>query len=375
MKTPRFHQGFTSNPLGCLYRHAKTGGVYWKVAVRHAPPALRRDGKKYLYLPMVPAGKKVATKSMGIGRACQKALWLQWQQQRKSVDDRWPETLEGWLDQFQRWNALRAAEAHTAYNRGILDRFVAHSDLREPEAISVHDIEEYLLSLKSGKPELSARTIQAHLGTIRMFCRYLLAPRGPLVLDPSHQVTVAAPALYEPRYLTTEQLVTTLEHIQAHAAPWLYDAVRLAIYAAPRRGSLEAMEKHHLGKGGLIVPLPKTRRTRASCVVPFDQPAIVGSELEQVVTEIRDRAGEGRLFPQRGRQWWCAELARLTKGLPVFGELPGRRVGNRWHLLRSTAAVTWASRGATQWQLMDWGGWTDPKTVLRYVNIAQAARG
>lgn len=373
MVKERFHQPFTNETFpGCLYRHSQTRGVYWKVLARHAPPALRREGKKYLYLPMVPAGKRVATTSMGIGRACRAALCLQWEQKRKSVEagDRWPETLDGWLDQFEAWNGLTASERQTRYNRVILDRFVAHSGLTEPEALSVHHVEEYLLSMK---PKMADRTIQAHLRTIKMFCRYLLAPRGPLVLDPSHQVSVATPVLYEPRYLTTEQLATTLKHIRNHADTWLYDAVRLAVYAAPRRGSLEAMELHHLGKGGLVVPLPKTRRTRSSCVVPFDQPA-VGPELEQVVAEIRGRAGPGRVFPQTGPQAWCDQLARVTKDLPVFGELPGRRVGNRWHLLRSTAAVTWASRGATQWQLMEWGGWSDPKTVLRYVNIAQAAR-
>lgn len=58
-------------------------------------------------------------------------------------------------------------------------------------------------------------------------------------------------------------------------------------------------------------------------------------------------------------------MSRLTADLPVFGELEGTRTGNQWHLLRATWAVNCARRGGTVWQLMSWGGWTNPQTVMR----------
>ena len=79
------------------------------------------------------------------------------------------------------------------------------------------------------------------------------------------------------------------------------------------------------------------------------------------------------VFPHREAQEWVKRLRRLTEDLPVFGELDGKRVGNQWHLLRSTWAVNRARAGASIWQLMAWGGWRNMQTVLRYVNTARAA--
>ena len=75
-------------------------------------------------------------------------------------------------------------------------------------------------------------------------------------------------------------------------------------------------------------------------------------------------------WPRRGAIAQSGATGGLLSG---FGELAGSRVGNQWHLLRSTWAVNCARRGATIWQLMEWGGWKIPTPVMRYVNIARAA--
>ncbi len=59
-------------------------------------------------------------------------------------------------------------------------------------------------------------------------------------------------------------------------------------------------------------------------------------------------------------------LKWITRPLPVFGELPGRRIANQWHLLRSTYAVNHARSGKTLWEH------TNPQTAMQYVNIARA---
>jgi len=73
-----FPHGFTPRAIpGLLYRHQKTGGWYWKVSAKHTPPEIAA-GKSILYLPMVPAKRKYATKAKGVAEACRKLLWAQW---------------------------------------------------------------------------------------------------------------------------------------------------------------------------------------------------------------------------------------------------------------------------------------------------------
>jgi len=81
--------------------------------------------------------------------------------------------------------------------------------------------------------------------------------------------------------------------------------------------------------------------------------------------------GDSYVFPHHDAGWWMKCLARATADLPVFGERRG--VGNYWHLLRATWAVRQARAGATLWELMQLGGWTNPQTPMRYINLAGVA--
>jgi len=125
------------------------------------------------------------------------------------------------------------------------------------------------------------------------------------------------------------------------------------------------LEWEHIGETGLTVPLTKTG---GYAIVPYDR-------MDRRLKETIDIMGRGRgaVFPARNPRWWNARIKAITKPLPVFGELRGGGVGNQWHLLRATWAVNCARRGATLWELMAWGGWTVPQTVMRYVNVARAA--
>lgn len=144
-----------------------------------------------------------------------------------------------------------------------------------------------------------------------------------------------------------------------------YDGMGGARLSSPR-----AMRCRHVQPGALIVPLPKTGHYS---MVPLAD-GLVGPELAATLRlAVAGRTEDRPLFPTHDAHWWGEKLARATEPLPVFGELAGTRAGNQWHLLRATWAVNCARRGATLWQLMAWGGWTQPQTVMRYVNIAHAA--
>jgi hypothetical protein len=196
--------------------------------------------------------------------------------------------------------------------------------------------------------------------------------RQQLDANPVDLIDVAPPAKTPPRYLDDWQQLVTLKRLSEDLSPWMFDAVCVALWAGARLGSIRALRCDHVKPAALVMPLPKIGDYS---IVPLDSP-IVGPELGHVLGRVRaGRAGSESLFPQHTEQWWGARLRTATRraGLAVFGELPGSRAGNQWHLLRSTWAVNCARRGATLWQLMEWGGWRIPTTVMRYVNIARAA--
>lgn len=352
-------------PPGSLWRHPKTGRWYWRIIATKVPPEFRRKGK-YAQISLVPRGRKKGTRSKILAEACRRELWKRWRSQAPT--DTPHRDMDYWLDQFHDWNLQDAKERQARYNRWIVSEFVSHQAVSQPWAILPEHVQHYLTYIRSER-EVSTRTIQAHRNTLHKFCRYLIHVRHVLDANPVDQNPVKTPDKRPPRFLTDQQARSFLKHARKHAAGWLYDAVRVALYGGPRLSSLRVIRWQHVSKTALTVPLPKTGNY---CIVPLDSRA-VGSELAKALSGMKRGPDKDLIFPDHDPRWWGQQLADLTEDLPVFGELEGTRAGNQWHLLRATWAVNCARRGATLWQLMAWGGWKVPQTAMRYVNIAHAA--
>jgi integrase len=350
---------------GCLWKHKKTGGWYWTIKSVFIPPN-RRSQRKFTSVPLVANGgrRPVATKNKTIAMRCQKRLWGEWKDEAAKIG---PRNIEDWLGEFQQYNALHASAGQVAYNVSIVRAAFVTQQVSRCQDISDDHIQRYLAGLQTlGR---SARTIQAHRNSLHKFCRFLLR-KGILETNPAAMVEVASPTKTPPRFLDDVQTSKALKHINDHAPQWLFGAVCVALYAGCRLSSLMALECQHVKEGGLVVPLSKTGDYT---VVPLDDP-IIGPELRSVLDWVRGgRSGPQPLFPVHHARYWGELLADLTVPLPVFGELPGSRAGNQWHLLRSTWAVNAARHGGTLWQLMSLGGWKVPTTVMRYINISRAA--
>jgi len=128
-----------------------------------------------------------------------------------------------------------------------------------------------------------------------------------------------------------------------------------------RLGEMIALRQRDVRDGQVVIGAAGPTKTYRSRIVPV--PADLAAQLPA-------DDPDAPLFPRRGARQWIRRMQRLTADLPVFGELPGRRTGNQWHLLRSTFAVRQARAGTNLWQLMSLLGHTNPQTTMRYVNLA-----
>ena len=355
-ETGRFHRGFTKLVIpGTLYRHAKTGGWYWKVASRHVPPRLHR-GNKMCYLPLVPQKKKFATKARGVAEMVMRQMYRAWLAEL----GKHPAGMCGLLDQFEQANRLRASAHHAAGNRQMLERFLNGQQVSHPCEIDADRVEGHLAAMQvAGR---AAATIVAHKHTIGAFCKFLIR-KGELDSNPADMIQVARPAKRPPRYLTDFQAVKFLMTVLLSPHRWLFPAACFGVYAGLRVGEIAALEWKDIGDA-ITVGGSQPTKTGDYRYVP------IRPELAGLIGAMK--RGEGRVFPKHHQVYWGKVMAETTRGLPVFGELKGRRVGNQWHLLRSTYAVNRAREGATLWQLMAELGHSDPNTTMRYVNVARA---
>lgn len=346
-------------PPGCLWLHTQTRRYYWQIASRFVPEDLRGTGR-YTNISMVPKGARRGTRSKAVADKIRRALWKQWGSPQVST-----EGSAHWLRRFQRWHTNRAGPKTVRRAQRIAGGFLESQGIENPTEISGVHIEAWLDVLRQRK--LSTRTVQAYRNVLRLFCRYLVTQR---VLDtnPVDAYPVRAPAKTPPRYLRDDQVAGFLKALQ-HAPVWLSRAARLALYAGPRLSSLRALRGEDVGPRVLTIPAPKTGTYG---LVPIDEP-IIGPGLREVIDELPEVKASELIFPEAPDWKWVQCLREITGDLPMFGELEGSRVGNQFHLLRSTWAVTCASRGASPYQLMAWGGWSTLQIVMRYVNIGRAA--
>lgn len=332
---------------GSLYR--KRGRWYWSVR----PPGER----KFRNIALVPAGKRAATRNKLTAQAIQKRLWTQWQDK----NPRAPKGFAHWVEQYKAVNALESSLRTADRNAKILTAFAARYDIDQPYQITQDMVQGYLIFLHKDK-KLSAATVHKYRNAIRKFCRFLI-PRGEIDGNPAAKDMVVVPRIYHPppRYLTDEQVRAFLA--EAKYSP-LLPAIRLVLDTGLRLGEIQSLKQKHIRNGSLVVGADNPNKTYQWRVLPIGK---------HVIRLLPTGDNDDPVFPPMEKQEWVKRLRTITEDLPVFGELEGRRAGNQWHLLRSTWAVNQARSGKTLWDLMALGGWTNPQTVMRYINIAHAA--
>ena len=346
-------------PPGTLWRHGTTGRWYWRVVAHRVPVALRRAGK-YVQVPLVARGRKFATRSRTLAEECRKRLWRQWAKLASAVV---PPTMADLLARFERRNRLKASKHHAADNRRIIEGFLDSQGITKPYTISTEHLENYLSGLQ--EQGRAAATILTYKRTVGAFCKFLIA-QDELDVNPADHVEVARPTRRPPRYLTDFQVLMLLIAAYKSRHKWLFDAICFGLWAGLRVGEIAALRWQDIGDR-ITVGGSRPTKTGDYRYVP------IRAELATVIGAMK--RGEGRVFPEHHSVYWGQIMAELTRDLPVFGELEGRRVGNQWHLLRSTYAVNRAREKASVWELMAELGHTDPQTTMRYVNVARAGGG
>jgi len=367
-------------PPGCLWKHPKTGGWYWRVKSSLVPAAGRGRGA-YTNVPMVPNGRTTATTVKSIADACRQRLLREFTRGDGDPPDDGPAQktpLTKWLDEFCDWNGHHASPQHVQVNRRQLRRFldaagaIRVADLREKAVLA------FLSGLRDGGPEgkpppAAERTVVKYRNTIHAFCKFLLR-KGEIETNPAQFVEIRPPVKRPPRFLNDDQIAAFLAHAGEVAEPWLCQAACFALYAGLRLSELMKLKWTDVAKEAITTG-GKSRDYRFVPIIPALRDIIASMRrgLKTTMTMTKNT-----VFPERGKRQWAEAFFRLTAGRAVFGELPGKRAGNQWHLLRSTYAVqqargAWTGKPATVWQLMAWMGHTNPATTMRYVNIAHAA--
>jgi integrase len=301
---------------------------------------------------MVAKGMKYATKSKSTAEVIRNAMWKDMQRQSCPL----PQTGEYWVGEFKAWNAIKSGPKQVQSNARVAERFLREQKVQRVHDITMREVVHYLNDLK--KEKVKDRTVQAHRNALHLFCKFLVM-RGELHLNPVDPVPVANPQKEDPGYLSDRAVGLLLRRVEKKC-PKILLAVQVALWAGPRLSSLRALKWSHVGENALMMPLPKTK---GYTVVPLDR---MDPRLKEVL-----KGGRGSMFENHDPKWWNTELKKATGLMPMFGQIKGP--GGQWHLLRATWAVNRAREGATLWELMAWGGWTVPQTVMRYVNLARAS--
>jgi len=331
-------------PPGSIWRHPKTGGWYWTLGARDR----RRS------FPLVPRGRKHATKAKSIAERVRRRMWEEMTQGGEKVP---PKGMAAWIDEFQQWNEMSASARQARFNADVIRKFTRTQQVRHPWDVSADAAQAYLLALKEGG--LAPATQGRHRSAIRKFCRYLML-KQQLDANPADQTETERVYHRPPRYLTTEQEIGLLR--AAHGHP-LFPAIVLALETGLRISEIIALRWRDVQPGGVVIGTDAATKTYQWRVVPV--PGFVWAVLGT------RGCPESHVFAQHGVRWHVEQLRRLTGNLPVFGEAGG--VGNQWHLLRSTFAVNQARAGKTLWRIMELLGHSNPQTTMRYIDVARAA--
>lgn len=332
---------------GSLWKHPKTGGWYWRV---------RKPGEKgYTNVRVVLQGQKHATKIKTLAEARQRQMWQEWTAARPVVT----RTIERWIQAFRDWNASDASGQQADYNADVVRRFCKAQGIRQPADITPQTVQQYL---QDRQDSLAPGTLHHHRNAISKFCRFLEAQQQ-LGSNPAKHPLVVLPRIRRkaPRYLTDGQTRAFLKRLRTDY-PDLYAPALFCLDTSARLSEMRGVKWRDIDQGRVTLKSSKGRADQAWRVVPLS------ARLRKVLKGLP--ADSEHVFAQHSKQQWCKMMRKATQGLPVFAELPGRRVGNQWHLLRSTWAVHMARKGADCWKLMRLGGWVDPKTVMRYINLA-----
>lgn len=362
-------------PPGCVWKHPKTGGFYWKVRSDFVPAKLRGRGR-YTNLPLRPIGLDKATKTKAMAENVRARLWRQWLEN----DGQEPvaATLEHLLTEFKAWHASRGTkEPQTHRTVWIVRQFLTHANASSVDGFTLAALHAYLADVAGRR---SKRTVQAHRNALHLFCRFLEL-RQAIEHNPVRLVEVARPDRRPPRYLTDPQISALLQHARRSGPPWLATAICVGLYAGLRVSEIRQLRWQDVDGEMLVVGGAAATKTGDWRTVPIPRPLAAALGRWRRRCGKGSRVGSGSVFPHaHSKSYWSAQMSKLTEPLPVFGELAGHRTGNQWHLLRSTFAVQ-AARGrftrsglpANMWELMAWLGHSNPATTMKYVNIAQAA--
>ena len=332
-------------PLGCLVRRPRTGGWYWK----GKPPG----ETKPRWIPLVPLGKRWATTSQPLAVAVANAMLRRWFGEVPEA-----RSIRALLQDFRETVTAESSPGNAQAMTVQVGRFLDAAGVRQVWEIVPQTVQEYLAGLLR---VCAPGTVHRHRAALSRFCRFC-GLRGLLESNPVQ--FVRAPRLYHPppRFLTDEQVAGLLAKARA-VAPELVGPI-LAGLCGLRLGEIQALRWRDVQEGRLVIGADRPTKTYRWRVVP------VSAELAEWLDQHTGKPDEPMFPAWADKMTWVHKMSRLTKDLPVFGELPGRRVGNQWHLLRSTAAVRGARAGRTVWDLMQAFGWTNPSTCMRYVSLA-----
>ena len=333
-------------PFGSLYRRRDTGGWYLHI---------RLPGqKKATAMPMVPVGALRATTARQVALACARRVISGLDAQQE------PPAVETLLEAFTRFVGGDTS-ARNAKDETHAVKVFLKTSATTPSRIDVQAVRRYFQRLQELKR--APATIGRHRAAISRFCQFLIE-QG--ILDDNPALEVKPPRIYHPppRFLSAEQIEQLVAKAKNQSTD-LHGPI-LACLCGLRLSEMIRLTGGSVRSGNLIVGLDKATKTFLWRSVPMS-PAMV--------EWLKDHPADDKahLFPQLPPQEYVKVMREFTAGMAVFGELPGKRAGNRWHLLRSTFAVCNAGAGATLWQLMAWLGHTNPTTTMRYVNIAQAS--
>lgn len=333
--------------LGCIYRNTRTGGFSWK----GRPPG----AEKVQYIPLRAQGKKAATRARDVAIILARRLV---DRMNGVTDSAGP--ISRTIDAFYRQVATRS-QASAKFYRSAVNRFVKHAGVITAWEITFDHVQTYLSSV-AGKR--AASTVHHHKVALSRFCRFCRRT-GLMEHNPVADAETPRKYLPPPRYLTGEQ-IAVLMATAAAKAPDLVAPIRVCLGCGLRLTEMRRLRWGDINADRLTVGATDATKTYAWRVVTVPP--------ETLAALPSPGKPEDLLFATLDKKTWIVRLKAVTVGLPVFGELPARSVGNQWHLLRSTWAVNRAREGWTPWRLMAEGGWTCLQTVLRYVNLVRASQ-
>lgn len=329
--------------LGCIFRNTRTGGFYWK----GRPPG----ASKIAYIPLRAHGKTSATRAKDIALVLAKRLVDSMTGQHDTAGP-----ISRTIDAFHAQVATRSATSADDY-RSTVRRFIKSAGVMAAWQITFQQIQEYLSGLAQDR---SPSTVHRHKVGLSRFCRFC---RRAGLMEHNPVADVETPRKYNPppRYLTADQVDALIASAQK-TRPELVAPIRLCLACGLRLTEMRRVKSGDFRGGQLLIGSELATKTYQwrKVTVPADMEAM----MPQV---------DGPLFPTWDKATWINYMREVTHGLPVFGQLKARSVGNQWHLLRATWAVNRAREGWSVWRLMSEGGWTSMQTVLRYVNLVRAS--